>query len=122
MVYFREVVKGLGIARTKLGTPTANIDTGIPLLPISGVFAVHAKINNEIFSGVLNIGSAPTFLEKQQQNQHVELHIFNFDRELYGEYVSIHIHSFIREERKFNSAEDLKEQIFKDADRAREIL
>ena len=117
-----KVVKGLGIASTKLGTPTANIDTGIPLLPISGVFAVHAKINNEIFSGVLNIGSAPTFLEKQRRNQHVELHIFDFDKKLYGEEVSIHIHSFIREERKFESAEELKVQIAKDAARARQIL
>ncbi|EDM28875.1 riboflavin biosynthesis protein RibF [Lentisphaera araneosa HTCC2155] len=117
-----KVVKGLGLASEKLKTPTANIDTGIPLLPISGVFAVHAKIDRQVYTGILNIGSAPTFLEKQQHNQHVELHIFDFSGELYDKEVSIHIHRFIRDEKKFDSPDELKKQIQHDIAQARQIL
>ncbi|WDE96694.1 riboflavin biosynthesis protein RibF [Lentisphaera profundi] len=116
------VIKGLGLASAKLNTPTANIDTGIPLLPISGVFAVHAKIAEQSYSGILNIGSAPTFLEKQQSSQHVELHILDFDEDIYDEEVQVHIHSFIRSEQKFGSAEELKAQIQHDIAQARKAL
>ncbi|MDD7983365.1 riboflavin biosynthesis protein RibF [Lentisphaera marina] len=116
------VVKGLGLASEKLNTPTANINTGIPLLPISGVFAVHAKINSTTHNGVLNIGAAPTFLEKQRHSQHVELHLLDFEDDIYGEQVHIHIHAFIRPEKKFSSAEELKEQIHHDIAQARQTL
>jgi riboflavin kinase / FMN adenylyltransferase len=116
------VVKGLGLASEKLNTPTANIDTGIPLLPISGVFAVHAKINNKKHKGILNIGTAPTFLEKQRPSQHVELHLLDFNEDIYGVQVSIHIHKFIRPEKKFSSPLELKEQIQHDIACARQLL
>ncbi len=117
-----EVIYGLGIASDKLDAPTANIDTGIQVLPLSGVFAVHAKIDEQIHRGLLNIGHAPTFSEKQQEDHHVELYLLDFSGNLYGKKISIHFEAFLRKEKKFNSHTDLKNQIIIDEQRARQIF
>ena len=114
-----KVIHGKKIASTQLNFPTANLDTGIHLLPVSGVFAVKATLNGESFQGLLNIGSAPTFEEKRSTQQHVELHLLDFDRDIYGTRISLSFEKFIRQEKKFSSVQELKDQITQDVAQAR---
>ncbi len=114
------VSKGAQRGRT-IGFPTANIAFVRHVRPKYGVYAVELKIDGEDIwrAGVANTGKRPTVGGEQAR---IEVHIFDFDRDIYGQMVDIRFRSFIREEKKFDSFEQLKEQIIKDADGARAIL
>ncbi|GIW21724.1 MAG: riboflavin biosynthesis protein [Candidatus Sericytochromatia bacterium] len=106
------VIKGKGIGKSVLGIPTANLDVNQrKILPKNGVYSCFVKINNDIFKGVMNIGNRPTL---DNGNKSIEVHIINFDKNIYDHYITITFKSFIRDEKKFNSLEELKEQILKD--------
>jgi riboflavin kinase / FMN adenylyltransferase len=116
------VIHGKKIASTQLNFPTANLDIDIKLLPISGVFAVRANLAGRQLEGLLNIGAAPTFAEKASLLQHVELHLFNFDQDIYDQHISVSFIKFLRPEQKFASIQELKDQITRDAAQARQIF
>ena len=116
------VIHGKKIASTQLNFPTANLDIGIKRLPVLGVFAVQANLAGQSFKGLLNIGEAPTFSEKASPLQHVELHLFDFDKEIYGKQVSVSFIKFLRPEQKFASIQELKDQITRDAAQARQLF
>lgn len=108
------VVPGLQNGR-KMGFPTANIDvsgTG-KLLPESGVYAVRVQLedNETPHGGMINIGIRPTFNGKKMS---VEVHLFDFDGNLYGKRLSVTFYKRIRGERKFNSMEALSRQLADD--------
>jgi riboflavin kinase/FMN adenylyltransferase len=105
------VVKGGSLAR-RLGFPTANIDPHHEVLPPSGVYAVKVLLGKKKFRGVCSIGIKPTF--KVQRMQHIEVHIFNFNRDIYGKYLEIQFIKKIRGQKKFSSPLVLAEQIKKD--------
>ncbi|PMP97407.1 MAG: riboflavin biosynthesis protein RibF [Thermodesulfobacterium geofontis] len=114
-----KVIKGKGRGKN-LGFPTANIEVSpIKLLPPAGVYAVWVTLNNEKLKGALNIGKRPTFEEKEIS---VEVHIFNFNKNIYGETLKIELIKRIREEKKFSSADELKDQIKKDCKLIEQIL
>ncbi len=114
-----KVVKGRGRGK-HLGYPTANIEvSSLKLLPPAGVYAVWVLINGKRFKGALNIGKRPTFEEKEIS---IEVHIFNFDKDIYGETLKIEFIKHIREEKKFSSIEELKAQIEKDCQLINQIL
>ncbi len=115
-----KVVKGKQLGRT-LGYPTANIYVveDYKLVPADGVYAVLINHDNIIYQGVLNIGKRPTIEGKDRT---IEVHIFDFDKEIYGENISISFVEKIRDEIKFNSLDDLKTQIGIDAEKAKLIL
>jgi riboflavin kinase/FMN adenylyltransferase len=102
-----------------LGFPTINIDSGELMRPASGVYAVRVKIGDAIYNGVANIGTKPTFVGKTEE---LEVHIFDFDEDVYGRNVEIEFIQYIRAEEKFQSVESLVAQIAKDCIKAREIL
>ncbi|MBI4170951.1 MAG: riboflavin kinase [Candidatus Aenigmarchaeota archaeon] len=109
-----------GDARGKLlGFPTANIKVSADQMPLRGVYAVKVKIDDVIYKGVANIGYAPTFGRNEFM---AEVHIFDFSADLYGQELGILFVDFIREEKKFDSADELVEQIREDCNNAREIL
>jgi riboflavin kinase/FMN adenylyltransferase len=111
-----KVIEGRKIGRT-LGFPTANLEFLNPAeLPENGVYAVDVNLQNENFLGVLNIGNRPTFGTSEKT---AEVHILDFAREIYGEILDIEIRKFIRNEKTFDSSEDLKKQIEADRDEAR---
>jgi riboflavin kinase/FMN adenylyltransferase len=97
----------------KLGFPTANLNpTDLnKLIPRRGVYAVDIKLNGDIFKGMMNIGHRPTF---NFDPLTLEVHIFNFSGLLYGSKLEIVFKKFIREERKFENSQELKNQILKD--------
>ncbi len=114
-----KVIKGDQRGRL-LGFPTANLETQpSKLLPQDGVYAVRVNHQNKVYKGVLNIGLRPTF---DRQNRSVEVFIFDFDEEIYGEKLSLSLVAKIRGEKKFNEIEDLKIRIATDIKLAKNIL
>jgi len=111
-----EVTKGFGIGR-ELGFPTANLKlpTTQKILPAPGVYIIKAILGSETFEGIINIGSRPTF---EGNGMQIEAHLFDFDKIVYGEQMTISFQLFLREEIKFESREALISQIRKDRDRA----
>ncbi|PLT31590.1 bifunctional riboflavin kinase/FAD synthetase [Peribacillus deserti] len=104
----------------QLGFPTANISLSEEFIyPSPGVYAVRIQINDEWYHGVCNVGFKPTFHEKRPENPNVEVHIFDFDRSIYGENVKVEWHKRLRSEQKFNGLEALVEQISKDKQEAK---
>lgn len=106
------VVKGKQLGRT-IGFPTANIQVReiAKMIPSDGVYAVKVYYENDCFGGMLNIGNRPTV---DGTFQTVEVNIFDFDREIYGENLTVEFLQKIREEQKFSSLEALKWQIYQD--------
>ena len=106
------VVKGKQLGRT-IGFPTANIKIkdDYKLIPKNGVYVVHCLIKEKIYSGMMNIGNRPTV---DGTNTTIEVNIFDFDQEIYDEKITVEFLDFIRDEQKFNSIDDLKNQIQKD--------
>ena len=114
------IVKGRQLGRT-IGFPTANIQVReiAKLIPSDGVYAVKVYYNDEAFGGMLNIGNRPTV---DGTFQTVEVNIFEFDQEIYGEKLTIEFLQKIRNEQKFNGLDELKTQIAKDKITCKEIL
>ena len=103
------VVEGLKMG-SKLGFPTANIKLDHDLyLPKYGVYGITCIIDNKPYEGILNIGVTPTVSDNNKIK--IETHIFNFDKNIYGENLVIQINQFIRDEIKFSSPEELVKQI-----------
>jgi len=103
------VVEGLKMG-SKLGFPTANIKLDHDLyLPKYGVYGITCIIDNKPYEGILNIGVTPTVSHNNKIK--IETHIFDFDKNIYGENLVIQINQFIRDEIKFSSPEELVKQI-----------
>ena len=113
-----EVGEGRRLARS-LGFPTANVTLGDVLRPLYGVYAVRAEVEGQSYGGVANIGVRPTVDGKEER---LEVHLFDFDGDLYGKTIRTSFVSFIREERPMDGLDALKAQIAKDSDEARRML
>ena len=114
------VMHGDARGRT-IGFPTANVPLGRHLEPARGVYAVQVTLpDGGVVGGVANIGRRPTVNEGTESR--VEAHLFDYSGDLYGQEVSVALVGFLRNERKFGSFGELKEQIGKDADQARLVL
>ncbi len=96
-----------------IGFPTINVGISRRLSPVLGVFNVLVEINKEICHGVCNVGKRPTVGGEKTL---LEVFIFDFSREIYGERVTIVFKQKSREEMKFDSFEELKQQIAKDVE------
>jgi riboflavin kinase/FMN adenylyltransferase len=107
-----KVVKGKGLGK-QLNYPTANIRIEEPykLIPKNGVYVVKANIKDAIVFGMMNIGTNPTVDGKVQS---IEVHFFNFNQDIYGKILEVEILERLRDEQKFDSLEDLKNQLSKD--------
>jgi riboflavin kinase/FMN adenylyltransferase len=112
------VVHGLNRGKS-LGFPTANIATDKELLPADGVYAVKVRIGEELYDAACNIGTNPTFA---QGSRSIEVYIFDFAEELYGQDLRIYFFARLRGEKRFASAEQLSAAIAADVARCREIL
>ena len=116
MIVIGEVIHGKKIAR-QLGFPTTNIKMdNNRLYPPSGIYGTFLQVsdkNSKVLYGVVNIGYNPTL----KQEMSLEVHILDFDREVYGEKMYIQIVKFMRKEKKFSSIDELKATIQADVDR-----
>jgi len=107
-----QVIKGEQLGQ-QLGFPTANLDTTGLTLPPNGVYAGLANAKGKAYRAALNIGFRPT-VASGVQHAHIEAHLLNFTGELYGEELELEIGEKLREEKKFESLTELKEQITRD--------
>lgn len=107
------VVKGDQLGRT-IGFPTANIATIDPfkLVPGNGVYAVTVELKDGRYNGMLSIGVRPTVRANGERT--IEVHLLDFDRDIYGEVITLRLHERIRAEEKFDSMEAMRQQIEKD--------
>jgi len=103
----------------QLGFPTANVLLNRLVSPVSGVYVVQVKTEQTQYYGVANIGSRPTVNGIRQQ---LEVHIFNFNDNLYGQTIEVILLTKLREEQKFASVVELTAQIAKDSDQAKQML
>jgi riboflavin kinase/FMN adenylyltransferase len=104
------ITKGNQIGRT-IGFPTANLSLfdDLKLIPCNGVYAVYVSLmGNENLGGMMNIGTRPTFDGKDRT---IEVHLFDFDKEIYDETLTVRIIQKIRDEKKFSGLMELKEQL-----------
>ena len=104
-----------------MGFPTANlvVDNAKKLIPANGVYAVKVEIDNQSFKGMMNIGHRPTF--KDNNKKSIEVHILDFDRDIYGQTLDVVFLEKIREERSFSSKEELINQLRNDKKIAQKI-
>lgn len=98
-----------------IGYPTANIEALDPykLIPAEGVYAITIDVNGKIYKAMLNIGFRPT-IEQNADHRTIEAHIFNFAQDIYKQEVTLHLYDRIRDEMKFDSLEQLKNQLNND--------
>mgnify|MGYP000521889527 FL=1 len=104
-----------------IGFPTANIkpEHVNKIIPKEGVYAVKVRINGDWFNGMMNIGTRPTFDGEQQT---LEVHLFNFETDIYGKEVQVRFFKRIRDEKKFNGKEELIEQLKEDKKHTQQLL
>lgn len=117
-----KVVDGYHIGRS-LGFPTANIQLTCrnKLLPPVGVYAVTATLpDGSQHNGMMNIGYRPTIEEDHKLS--VETHLFDFDGNLYGQEIIIALAGYIRNEKKYDSLDELRAHLVKDAEAARRVI
>ncbi|MDC0470098.1 bifunctional riboflavin kinase/FAD synthetase [Candidatus Pseudothioglobus singularis] len=110
-----KVAHGDKLGRT-IGFPTANISIHRKLSPILGVYSVLVKLKSQTYNGVCNVGKRPTLGGKKTL---LEVFIFDFNEEIYGEYATVMFKQKCRDEKKFESFDELKKQIKKDVEKSR---
>jgi riboflavin kinase/FMN adenylyltransferase len=114
------VVMGDKLGRL-LGFPTANIeiDTAYKLIPADGIYAVTIEFGHQRFNGMLYIGNRPTV---NGVKRNIEVNIFDFNKDIYGDSLTIFFHNLIRSDIKFNDLEELKKQLQLDKVAALRVL
>jgi len=117
-----EVVVGNKIGRT-LGFPTANLE--LPreyMLVKGGVYACLVDYEGQTYKAMANIGHRPTIGDRRENQPIIEVNLFDFDGDLYGQHIRVHFIDRIRDEEKFTGLNALKTQLEKDREKAKQIL
>lgn len=114
------VVKGDQLGR-KLGYPTANLEYTDPdkVHLGHGVYAVYISVDGEQKRGMLSIGNRPTLINSEEK---VEVNIFDFDRDIYGKTIRVTVKKFLRQQEKYNSLDELIQQLQKDKEHSLAVL
>ena len=103
----------------RIGFPTANLAAHNEQFPPDGVYAVHVSLRGRWHGGVANIGTRPTVQKSAERG--LEVHVFDFASDCYGEDAEVRFLRFLRPEQKFASLEELRSQIQRDAQEARQL-
>ena len=114
------VVHGDNLGK-KIGFPTANLSAHSEQFPPNGVYAAVARLTDGMHCGVVNLGVRPTVTSGKSERV-LEVHLFDFDRDIYGRDVEIRFVKFLRPETKFASVDALVAQIRRDVEQARELF
>ncbi|WP_044619174.1 bifunctional riboflavin kinase/FAD synthetase [Gynuella sunshinyii] len=113
-----KVIHGAKLGRT-IGVPTANLQVNGYKSALEGVFQVDLKLRGSTYYGVANIGPKPT---RDIHHPNLEVHIFDFDEEIYGEHLTIVFRHWLRAVKKFANIDELKIQIQEDIAQARQLI
>jgi riboflavin kinase/FMN adenylyltransferase len=111
------VTEGRQLGR-RLGFPTANLRAHNELFPPNGVYIAKAFYRGSQYGGVVNIGVRPT-IENETGERILELHLFDFDQQIYGEDIEVAFLGYLRPEQKFSGVDQLRTQIQRDVEKAR---
>ena len=118
-----KVVRGNMIGRT-IGFPTANLE--LPkeyrLINNAGVYTCLVDLNGTTYKAMANIGKRPTIGDRDDDNFIIEVNIFDFDQDIYGQHITVRFLDRIRSEVKFNGLEELKTQLNQDREQAKAML
>lgn len=112
------VKAGAGLGR-KLGFPTANLSAHSEQFPPNGVYVAEARLAEKLYRGVVNLGYRPT-VSAGEPERLLELHLFELDKDIYGEEIEVRFVRYLRAEQKFANLETLQAQIARDVEAARE--
>jgi riboflavin kinase / FMN adenylyltransferase len=104
----------------KIGFPTANLSAHSEQFPPNGVYAAEARIDGELHRGVINLGIRPT-VSSGKSERVLEIHLFDFNRDIYGHDVEVRFIKFLRPEKKFENLDALVQQIRHDVEQARQL-
>ena len=104
----------------KIGFPTANLSAHSEQFPPNGVYAAEARIDGELYRGVINLGIRPT-VSSGKSERVLEIHLFDFNRDIYGHEVEVRFLKFLRSEKKFQDLDTLVQQIRQDVEQARQL-
>ncbi len=115
-----KVVAGAGRGRS-LGFPTANLESTSreKLIPHMGVYAVAVRHENQLHPGMLSIGVRPTFGSGAAT---IEVHLINFDNDLYGQVLQVHFLARLRDEERYRNAQELQRQMSKDREKSLQVF
>lgn len=115
-----KVIRGDQIGR-KMGYPTANlfVEESFKLIPADGIYAVNVIVDEEIYQGMAYIGHRPTV---NGMSRNIEVNIFDFDMDIYGQHIRMDFLHFIRGDQKFNSLDELSQQLGRDRKAALRLL
>ena len=104
----------------KIGFPTANLSAHSEQFPPNGVYVAEARIVGELYRGVINLGIRPT-VSIGKSERVLEIHLFDFNRDIYGHDVEVRFLKFLRSEKKFQDLDTLVQQIRQDVEQARQL-
>ena len=104
----------------KIGFPTANLSAHSEQFPPNGVYVAEARIDGELYRGVINLGIRPTVTSGKSERV-LEIHLFDFNRDIYGHDVEVRFLKFLRPEKKFANLDALVQQIRRDVEQARQL-
>jgi len=104
----------------KIGFPTANLSAHNEQFPPNGVYFAEAKLEGVIYPGVVNLGYRPT-VDTRKSERILEIHLFDFDHDIYGKDLEVRFIRYLRPETKFESVEALVRQIGLDVKQARKL-
>ena len=113
------VTRGEQLGR-RLGFPTANLSAHSEQFPPNGVYVAEARLDGAVMRGVANVGYRPT-VSTSKPERLVELHLFDLDREIYGENIEVRFVRYLRPEQKFENVDALARQIARDVEQARQF-
>src|SRR5205085_8693757 len=112
------VVRGDDVGK-KIGFPTANLSAHNEQFPPNGVYFAEAKLDGVVYPGVVNLGCRPTVSSKTERI--LEIHMLDFDRDIYGKDLELRFIRYLRPEKKFENLDALVRQIERDVQQAREL-
>ena len=104
----------------KIGFPTANLSAHSEQFPPNGVYVAEARIDGELYRGVINLGIRPT-VSSGKSERVLEIHLLDFNRDIYGHDVEVRFLKFLRPEKKLANLDALVQQIRQDVERARQL-
>ena len=114
------VVRGDNLGK-KIGFPTANLSAHSEQFPPNGVYVAEAALDGRIYTGVVNLGCRPT-VSSGKSERILEVHLLDFDRDIYGKDIEVRFIRYLRPERKFDRLDALARQIERDVRQARELF
>ena len=118
MIIIGKVIHGAQLGR-RMGFPTANLDASQIKGADNGVYCSRAVVEGKIYGAMSNLGCRPSV---DGQSRLLETHIFDFNGDIYGKTIEVRLLSKIRDEKRFDSIEELRRQLERDADRCRAAL